>query len=278
MVLYYLDSYQGFGKAPREIVDPNIYSDYSKLEQLLKITENLDVKDSEKEDHRVNVKRILDGEHPNVVITTQFTLMKSFNDQDFFSLLFYLGYLTIDHVEEFELTMKIPNMVMKKVFINYFQSMLEKELDFQVDIKGWQSAIAAFITKNDATLYIQEIEHTLHRYSDRVLIDFKEKNVQQIGEMIVSGVTGVDSDLEDENDDGYSDHVIIPINSKHHRKLIEYKYLKVNYTQAQLQKAIKEAEEQIVKYKAARQIQRYEYDSWIMIFSKDKCVYSQAIG
>lgn len=55
-------------------------------------------------------------------------------------------------------------------------------------------------------------------------------------------------------------------------------YLKVNYTQAQLQKAIKEAEEQIVKYKAARQIQRYEYDSWIMIFSKDKCVYSQAIG
>lgn len=95
--------------------------------------------------------------------------------------------------------------------------------------------------------------------------------------MIVGTISGVDSDLEDENDEGYSDQVIIPINTKHNRKLIEYKYLKVDYTEEQLNKAINDANMQIQNYIASRQYQRYEYDAWIMVFSKDTCIYSESI-
>lgn len=277
MVLYYLNHFQNNGYEPEDIIDRNIFSDYTKLEQILYINKNIAQKNNEETSHLRDLQRILDGEHPSVLITTQFTLTKSFNEQDFYSLLFYLGYLTIDHADEFELTMKIPNMVMKKVFINYFQNMIEQELAYQADIKGWQSAIAAFITRNDAALYIQEIESILSRYSDRMFINFKERSIQQIGEMIVGAITGVDSDLEDENDKGYSDHVIIPMNTNYHRKLIEYKYLKKDYTAAQLKQVIMDAKAEIEKYMSSRQVQRYPYDAWIMVFAKDSCVYHEAI-
>lgn len=73
---------------------------------------------------------------------------------------------------------------MKKVFVNYFQHMLEKDLEFSADISGWQKAMIAFLIDNDLSLFIHEIEKILHKYPDRMFENFKERNVQQIGEMI----------------------------------------------------------------------------------------------
>lgn len=270
MALYYLDRYQSSGKAPKEIVDRNIFSDYKKLEQLVLIKQDAN--------HTEAIQTLLEGEHPNVVLTTQFTLNQRFDNQDFYSLLFYLGYLTIDRANDFVLTMKIPNMVMKKVFVSYFQRMLEEQLEFKADISGWQNAILSFILKNDSNLFIQEIEAILHKYPDRMFRNFKERNIQQIAEMIVGAITGVDSDMEHENDEGYCDHVIIPFNTRYARKLIEYKYLKKEYSKMELENAIADATLQIHKYMSSRHLQRYPYDAWIMIFAKDKCIYSKNIN
>lgn len=148
---------------------------------------------------------------------------------------------------------------------------------FQVDINGWQMAIASFITKNESEKFIHQIETILHKYPDRMFENFKERNVQQIGEMIVGAINGVDSDLEYGNDEGYCDQVVIPTSDKYHRKLIEYKYLKKNDTDNELEKAITDARSQIDRYLSTRQIKRYLYDAWIMVFSKDTCIYKESI-
>lgn len=269
MALYYLDQYQSYGKEPKEIVDRNIFSDYTKLEQLLYIKQDVN--------HTENIQTLLEGNHPNVIITTQFTLNQRFSTQDFYSLLFYLGYLTIGEANDFVLTMKIPNMVMKKVFVNYFQHMLEKQLEFKADITGWQNAILSLVIKNDGDLFIKEIEAILHKYPDRMFRNFKERNIQQIAVMIVGAITGVDSDMEYENDEGYCDHVIIPFNTKYARKVIEYKYLKKDHTEKELKKAIGDAKSQIHKYMTSRHLRRDSYDAWIMIFAKDICIYSESV-
>lgn len=71
--------------------------------------------------------------------------------------------------------------------------------------------------------------------------------------------------------------MIFPINTSHPRKLIEYKYLKKDYTEGQLKQAIKDATSQVHSYMNTRQIQRDRYDAWIVIFAKDTCVYSESI-
>ena len=91
MALYYLDYWQNFGKQPNEIVDKNILSDYQKLENLLYLPYE--------SDEDVQIQNILDGNHPEVNLTEMFTIHTGLTTDDFYSLLFYLGYLTIDEAD-----------------------------------------------------------------------------------------------------------------------------------------------------------------------------------
>ena len=265
MAIYYLDYWQTFGKQPLEIVDKNILSDYQKLENLIYLPYDHDTS--------TQIRNILDGNYPLINLTEMFMMHTGLTTDDFYSLLYYLGYLTIDKADEFGMTLRIPNMIMQKVFIKYFRHMLEKQLQIQVDISAWQKAIIDFLRNDNPSKFIKEIEKVLHKYPDRMFQNFHERNIQQIADMIVEAVSGVDVDLEWINDNGYGDFMMIPANAMYPNKLIEFKYLKVNYTKQQLEKVITEGKLEIQKYKNTRQMNRQQCDSYVMVFSKNLCIY-----
>ena len=269
MALYCLDSWQVHGKGPSDIIDKNMISDYRKLENLLE----LPYEQSQQE----TIQGILDGVHPNVVITEMFSMESKLTTDDFYSLLFYLGYLTIDETSDFGLTMKIPNMVMQKVFISYYRQLLEKTIDFHSDTTSWRNAIVTFLTNNDPSLFVSCIENILHTYPDRLFIQFHERNIQQIAQVIVEAIAGVDADMEWVNDEGYGDFMMVPANHRYPNKLIELKYLKIGYTQKQLEETKAQAIKQIHKYTSTRQMSRKYCDSYIMIFAKDQCIYCEQV-
>lgn len=74
-------------------------------------------------------------------------------------------------------------------------------------------------------------------------------------------------------DNGYGDFMMIPANAMYPNKLIEFKYLKVNYIKQQLEKVITEGKQEIQKYKDTRQMNRQQCDSYVMFFSKNLCIY-----
>lgn len=269
MAIYYLDYWQTFGKQPLEIVDKNILSDYQKLENLIYLPYDHDTS--------IQIRNILDGNYPLINLTEMFMMHTGLTTDDFYSLLYYLGYLTIDKADEFGMTLRIPNMIMQKVFIKYFRHMLEKQLQIQADISSWQKSIINFLRNDDPSKFIKEIEKVLHKYPDRMFQNFHERNIQQIADMIVEAVSGVDVDLEWVNDNGYGDFMMIPANEVYPNKLIEFKYLKVEYTKYQLDKVIEEGKHEIQKYKATRQMNRQRCDAYIMVFSKCQCIYLEYI-
>ena len=87
MVLYYLKSLEETKKPPKELIDKNIASDYAKLGNMFKLK-------NRNENYKI-LEDILKGEEITARITSQFNLERRFNDEDFKSLLFYLGLLTI---------------------------------------------------------------------------------------------------------------------------------------------------------------------------------------
>ena len=178
--------------------------------------------------------------------------------------------LFLDKADEFGITLR-----MQKVFIKYFRHMLEKQLEMNSDTTAWQKAIVDFLRNNNPKKFIEEIEKVLHKYPDRMFQNFHERNIQQIADMIVEAVAGVDVDLEWINDNGYGDFMMIPANNAYPNKLIEFKYLKVEYTLHQLDKVIEEVKHEIQKYKATRQMNRKQCDAYIMVFSKHHCIYHE---
>ena len=101
MVLYYLSEYQSNNLPPDELIDTNIASDYGKIKKLFALQELF-------RNSQVLEELMTSGETP-ATLTPQFSFERDFNRNDFVSLLFYLGLISIkcDHLDA--LIFSIPN-------------------------------------------------------------------------------------------------------------------------------------------------------------------------
>ena len=101
MCLYFLNSYTRHKEIPRQLIDVNIASDYTKLGKMLDLCKG-------EERERV-IEKTVSGEGIVSEITQKFNPAMEFTETDLISMLYYLGYLTITG-EVFEKPeLKIPN-------------------------------------------------------------------------------------------------------------------------------------------------------------------------
>ncbi|MDY4077547.1 MAG: AAA family ATPase, partial [Clostridium sp.] len=127
MVLYYLKSLEETKKAPKELIDKNIASDYAKLGNMFKLK-------NRNENYKI-LEDILKGEEIIARITSQFNLERRFNDEDFKSLLFYLGLLTIKGEDFGDAILDTPNNVIRELYFDFYAKRLEEESDFELNTK-----------------------------------------------------------------------------------------------------------------------------------------------
>lgn len=133
MILYYLKYYVETGRSPQKLIDSNIASDYNKIGNLF----NLTTKGSKTK----IIDKILNGDELIGFIIDQFSLEKDFEEDDFLSMLFYLGFLTIDEEEFAEIKFKVPNNVIKGLYFDYFQKNLKEDLEDEIDNEDIKVAV-----------------------------------------------------------------------------------------------------------------------------------------
>ena len=109
MCLYFLNNYVELKRIPEKLIDVNIASDYSKLGKMLDLCKG-------KEREKV-IEKTVSGEGIVSEIRQKFNPAIEFTETDLVSMLFYLGYLTIDGEEVGYPVLKIPNNVMKEKFV-----------------------------------------------------------------------------------------------------------------------------------------------------------------
>ena len=105
MVLYYLNEYQSNAMPPDELIDTNISSDYGKIKKLFALQEpfrNSQVLDE-----------LMTSGKTTATLTPQYSFERDFDRDDFVSLLFYLGLISIQDDELDALVFSIPNYVIK---------------------------------------------------------------------------------------------------------------------------------------------------------------------
>ena len=109
MCLYFLNSYIESGRIPNQLIDVNIASNYTKLGKMLDLCKG-------EERERV-IEKTVSGEGIISEIRQKFNPAMEFTETDLVSMLYYLGYLTIAG-EVFEKSeLKIPNKVMKELYL-----------------------------------------------------------------------------------------------------------------------------------------------------------------
>jgi Predicted AAA-ATPase len=113
MVLYFAQYYQSEQEYPPEMLAPNVASDYTKVANIFHIGHNEDIA-------LENLKELLDTGEITSYLTRKFNIDLGFGIADVWSMLFYMGLVTVKESFGNDWTFQMPNYVIQKLYYDYF--------------------------------------------------------------------------------------------------------------------------------------------------------------
>ena len=244
MVLYFVKNYIQRGKAPRDMVEDNIRIDYEKLRMLIR-------KDKEFAHDASIIQTLVSEGYVTGELKKGFPAINITNPDNFMSLLYYFGMLTISGTYEGRTKLTIPNQVVREQIYTYLLSTYnEAELNFSSYEKNELSSGLAY--RGDWKAYFGYIAECLKRYTSQ-----RDK---QKGEFFVHGFTLAMTAQnrfyrpisEQDTQAGYVDIFLCPLldiySDMKHSYIVELKYAKYKDPESRVEELRLEAIDQANRY------------------------------
>ena len=250
MVCYYMSQLVDTGKRPKVMIDPNTMTDYGKLKRLIEI-------DNMEENRLRIIHEITEKGYIQGILVGHFPAERIMDYDNFVSLLYYYGMLTIGGVEGELLTLIIPNNNVRLQYYRYLRdeyreiapvSTTELSICYgRAALHGDWRPLIEFICKayHDTTAVRQLIEG--------------ERNLQGFMNAYLTLTNYYQVAPEMEFSHGYCDFFLLPNYLTYpmvvHSYILELKYLKADATEAEAEKQWAEAVAQIKTYAADKKLQ-----------------------
>ena len=250
MVCYYMSQLVDTGKRPKVMIDPNTMTDYGKLKRLIEI-------DNMEENRLRIIHEITEKGYIQGILVGHFPAERIMDYDNFVSLLYYYGMLTIGGVEGELLTLIIPNNNVRLQYYRYLRdeyreiapvSTTELSICYgRAALHGDWRPLIKFICKayHDTTAVRQLIEG--------------ERNLQGFMNAYLTLTNYYQVAPEMEFSHGYCDFFLLPNYLTYpmvaHSYILELKYLKTDATEAEAEKQWAEAVAQIKTYAADKKLQ-----------------------
>ena len=249
MVCYYMSMLIGSGKRPKSMVDPNTMTDYGKLKRLIEI-DNMEA-------YRLHViHEIAEKGFIYGTLVSHFPAERIMDYDNFVSLLYYYGMLTIGGVRGESLKLIIPN---NNVRIQYYQYMLDEyQTIHALPVADLRNAYDGAALDGDWRPLIEFICKAYHDTTAvRQLIE-GERNLQGFMNAYLTLTNYYQVAPEMEFSHGYCDFFLLPNYLTYpmvaHSYILELKYLKTEATEAEATKQWEGAVAQIKTYAADKKL------------------------
>jgi len=285
MVLYYLDHYQQEHKAPRALLDRSALSDYGKLAQLMRFkTPEQNIK---------TLSEVIFNGYTSSELVSRYSLEEHFTQENFKSLLFYLGLLTIkgpdpdpDSSPE-SFILQVPNEVIKGLYFDFLLKIITEDEKYTPNISKIKDAIRQLAREGSCEKLIILIEAFLRSLSNRDSIAFAEKDLKIVLALYIfmSELYTLKSEYEIERK--YIDLAFIPRATMPELDILlfELKYIKQGklsdpYSQKDIElfdNTLIEAMEQIRKYDSASEFLGKKTTAWAVVFAGTECVRKERV-
>jgi hypothetical protein len=251
MVMYYLTRYMDEGKFPDDMTAPNTMIDYTKLDHLVRIEQEMG------NDYRNSfIHKAVENDYLLGRVKSHFAAVDILEDENFVSLMYYYGMLTVCGGFGALWKLRIPNNNIRKQFYTYIRSRFPKaaaintlELEIQFanaavlgDWKEMLTYIASSYTKASANRNAIEGERNIQGYFMAYL------NLAPYYLMCP----------EIEMNHGYCDIFLMPdrhVNDVNHSYIIEFKYATTDSSAKDITDKFSEAAAQLNVYAADKKVQ-----------------------
>ncbi|EJO5346281.1 ATP-binding protein [Clostridium botulinum] len=246
MSMYFLNKYLAYNEYPEEMIDNNVKTDYGKVNQL---AYNFNDKGA--------LEEIMTKGETSTMLVDRFNIHTMYSvSENFKSLLFYLGMLTIKEQGPLGTVLTVPNYVIKTIYWEqYFQRM---NLEYNIQLQDIRIAVNEMRMYGQIESLVEIIGKILEYLSNRDLMQMDEKHIK----MMFLTLLGIDSTYfiqsEAENNKGYADIMLKrKIQFKDITKfqwIIELKYIKESQRNI-LEKVKQEGLKQLKSYGESKIVQ-----------------------
>lgn len=243
MVLYYLNYFITAGKAPKEMADPSCRTDYAKLKNLVR----LDRLDGDRKSVLIDIAQ---KGYVNATIQESFPAEETINPDNFISLLYYYGMLTIGGTDLDGIHLVIPNNTIRKLYYDFLLEQYQNEHWIDLTKLGTMFRNAASAGEWEPLFkYLAE-----QYYNDSGIRDGiqGERNIQGYFNAYLHISKLFIAHPEVEVSHGYCDFFLLADTKKYptlqHSYILELKYLKKGATDAEVTKVIEQAQQQLLHY------------------------------
>ena len=252
MALYFLNSYLQLGKAPKMMVDNNIRTDYNKLRHLVQIDKTFGANASV-------IQQIIAEGSITAQIATSFPAEKMTDMENFKSLLFYFGMLSIQGVYRGTPVLGIPNLTVREQLYTYLTEAYSRASLFDVDISRLSSLVMGMAYDGEWESVFRFFARELERQSAiREFID-GEAHIKGFLLAYLGLTQGYVILPEHESSKGYADFYMMP--DLLHQPDIAYSYIvEVKYAR----RDASDADIALLKRDAAEQLRRYAADEKVL--------------
>ncbi len=252
MILYFINKYRISNTLPREMIDINVRSDYSKLKSIIYTNKKLN-------GNFTALQTLIGGESISLSNLVQdFSALDVNKENNFKSFMFYLGLVTIKD-RRLNLTLKIPNETVKRIDIDFLKDALEIESIFEIDISQLEREFKKFALDGEIEVfrYLANLIKESTGIRDYI---YNEASIKSMYLAYLSLTPYYVIKSEAEMNMGFCDIFLKPLNPfVEYIGLVEFKYIKRSDTPSEekIEALTQEATDQLIEYERDEIVQHY---------------------
>ena len=245
MVLYYLRHQIRLGRSPKEMVDKNIRTDYKKLKMLADID-----KGNQRENRMSVIEEIAATGSIVMNLKTSFPAEYVTDDNNFRSLLYYYGLLTMGSSYGSMIKMVIPNNCVKEQYWSFMRDYFDRS--FKIDSIPMELEMMRMALEGEWEPFIARIAEAYRENSSVRDSILGEHNLQGFFKAYLALNSLYLVEPEIELNYGFGDFLLLPDKARYpeiaHSYILELKYLKPAATDAEVEAKSLEADTQLQRY------------------------------
>lgn len=252
MVLYFVNRYLGNQRPPKQMIDTNCRTDYNKLRHLLRVDKSFGSNAS-------IIQEIVTKGSTVGAIAASFPAENIVKPENFKSLLYYYGMLSISKSQGTKTLLSIPNQVVREQLYNYLIEIYNDTAELGLDMGKLDELMYFMAYEGNWEDYFRFISSELDGHSS--IREFIEGEAHVKGFMLA--YMGMNSYYitrpEYESNKGFADFFMQPnlllLPDMKYSYAIEIKYCKRGSTETEVEQLKAEARKQLHQYASSAWIQ-----------------------
>ena len=248
MVLYFLSNYLSLHKPPKNMIDNNIRTDYNKLRHLIRLDKRFGTNAS-------IIQEIVNNGETTAVIKDAFPAEDITKPDNFKSLLYYFGLLSIKGTKRGDTLLGVPNLTVREQLYTYLIEAYREAEVFSIELYKLHDLVKDMAYDGDWRPVFAYFSSELERQS--AIREFIEGEAHVKGFLLAYlGLTRTYIIYpEHETNKGYADFYMMP--DLIHQPDIAFSYIvEVKYAR----RDASEADIEALRAEAAQQLRRYAAD------------------